>query len=62
MDEETINKLVEILRPLKGTGRNNGTEDFPDKYGPDQPIRDVIKEVLKRLDVDGMGGCRVCGW
>ena len=57
MDEAIVNQVVELLRPLKGTGEPYHDED---KFGPDEPIREVVAEALKRLDVDGHGACRLC--
>lgn len=58
MNEEIVNRLVEILRPLKGTGEPYYEDD---KFGPDEPIRYAVAEALKRLNVDGLQGCRLCG-
>lgn len=59
--QEIANKLVELLRPLKGTGANYYDDDeYPDRVGPDQPIREVVRQALAELDIDDLGGCRLC--
>ena len=55
--EDIIEKLVEILRPLKGTGELYFEDD---KVGPDEPIRKAVGAALKRLDVSGLGLCPLC--
>jgi hypothetical protein len=55
--EETVRQLVAILRPLKGTGEPYYDGD---RSGPDAPIRAAVVDALKELQLDGMGGCRLC--
>jgi hypothetical protein len=59
--EETVRQLVEILRPLKGTGTPLFEDDeYPDRVGPDAPIRAAVSDALKELQLEGLGGCLLC--
>lgn len=63
VDTDVVDQIVQLLKPLKGTGEPYYLDDegVPDKYGPDTPIRDALREVLKRLDAGWSGGCHLCG-
>jgi hypothetical protein len=59
--ERALQLVLAALRPLKGTGEPYYTsDDFPDRVGPDEPLREVVKAALLELDVDGSGACRLC--
>jgi len=61
LDDQVVSQIVAILRPLKGAGEPYYEDaDHPDRVGPDQPIREILGQVLEELDIDGMGGCRLC--
>jgi hypothetical protein len=60
-DPQTVASLVALLRPLKGKGPAYYTDDeYPDRVGPDELLRDTVKAALIELEVEGMSGCRLC--
>lgn len=52
-----LEQIVEILRPLRDASELYYEND---PVGLDNKIRHVIKCAMKELDIDGLGGCRLC--
>ena len=50
-------QIAEILRPLRDLSHRSYEED---RVGPDDAIREVVRDALAQLVVDGLGGCRLC--
>ena len=53
--ERAATQIAAILRPLRVLPLYE-----EDTRGCASAQLDVVREVLRRLDVDGLGGCRLC--
>lgn len=59
--EKAVADIMAILQPFKGTGYVDWDDpDCPNTFTPDEPVRDIVRDALRKLDIDGLGGCRLC--
>jgi len=55
--QEATEQITQILAQFKGKGEVSFDGDT---RGADEIVCDIVKEALEHLDVDGLGGCRLC--